>query len=117
MSKDILTGSICLSDIPRELIKEVTCKDGTKKKYLNIAILPRKESKVFESNGRKRELTHLISCSPKPEHRVEGRNYFIGDLQTFRKEPQVPSGYVDPEEVEKADPFALPAGSSDDLPF
>ncbi|MDE7081645.1 MAG: hypothetical protein K2O78_08340 [Muribaculaceae bacterium] len=117
MNSDILTGSICLSDIPRELIKEVICKDGTRKKYLNIAILPRKEKKVFESNGRKRELTHLISCSPKPELRVEGRNYFIGDLQTFRKEPQMPSNYVDPEDIERADPFAKSKSEEEDLPF
>ena len=34
----IIYGSICLSDIPKSQIKAVTLKDGTVKKYLNIAV-------------------------------------------------------------------------------
>ena len=33
----ILTGSICLSDIPREQMKKVVCKDGKERIYLNVA--------------------------------------------------------------------------------
>ncbi len=39
----ILTGSICLSDIPREQMKKVICKDGKEKIYLNVAVIERKE--------------------------------------------------------------------------
>lgn len=39
----ILTGSICLSDIPREQMKKVVCKDGKERIYLNVAVIERKE--------------------------------------------------------------------------
>ena len=41
MAKEILIGSICLSDIPKEVIKAVECKDGQTRKYLNVAIIER----------------------------------------------------------------------------
>jgi hypothetical protein len=71
----MLYGSICLSDIPKELIKEVTLQDGTKKMYLNVAVVERREKSQFGH-------THFITCSPKQEERKEGVNYFIGDLKT-----------------------------------
>lgn len=56
----ILTGSICLSDIPKELFKKVECKDGSTKIYLNVAILERKRPSTYGH-------THVMSCSPKQE--------------------------------------------------
>ncbi len=43
MADSMLTGSICLTDIPKELIKEVKCKDGQLRKYLNVAIITKKK--------------------------------------------------------------------------
>ena len=90
-------GSICLSDIPRRLIKEG--KDG--KKYLNINISERKEVGKFGE-------THFIAASCKKEDRVEGENRFIGACQPFAVKT-TPT----PEEIDK-----LPSAESfDELPF
>lgn len=53
----ILTGSICLSDIPREQMKKIKCKDGVERIYVNVAVIERKEKSQFGH-------THFITCSP-----------------------------------------------------
>lgn len=98
----LLYGSICLSDIPRDMIKAFTLKDGTTKKYLNISIHERKEQGQYGD-------THFISCAPKKEERKEGVKYIIGDLKTWNPEPTTPSY----EQVEAA---PTPA-TFEDLPF
>ena len=99
----LLYGSICLSDIPREEIKAVTLKDGSVKKFLNISVIERKEKGMYGD-------THFISCAPKKDERKEGVNYIIGDLKTWASEPQMPT----PEEIAAA-PAVTP--EEDDLPF
>jgi hypothetical protein len=98
----ILSGSICLSEIPREQMKKVKCKDGTIKIYLNVAVIERKEKSQFGS-------THFITCSPKKEERKDGVNYIIGDLKEYIMQSNAPS----PEEV-NASPTI---GPDDDMPF
>lgn len=66
----ILSGSICLSDIPREQMKKIKCKDGVERIYVNVAVIERKEKSQFGH-------THFITCSPKKEERVEGRQYIL----------------------------------------
>lgn len=66
----ILTGSICLSDIPREQMKKVVCKDGKERIYLNVAVIERKEPSQFGH-------THFITCAPKQEERKEGTQYIL----------------------------------------
>lgn len=100
-----LFGSICLSDIPREQMKKVTCKDGKERIFLNIFIGERKEPQRFGE----RVYTHFVSCSPKREERIEGVNYFIGDLETFNPQPIQPTT----EMIAQA-PSLLP---DDELPF
>lgn len=39
----ILSGSICLSDIPREQMKKIKCKDGVERIYVNVAVIERRE--------------------------------------------------------------------------
>ena len=90
-------GSICLSDVPRRLIKEG--KDG--KKYLNINIVQRKEPSQYGE-------THFIAASCKKEEQVEGENRFIGGCQPF-----TPKASPTPEEIAE-----MPAAEkTDDLPF
>lgn len=78
----VLTGSICLSDIPKELIKKVTTKQLDKngnpieKLFLNLAVMELAEPSNFGD-------THFISCAPKKEERVEGRNYIIGNFKRW----------------------------------
>ena len=72
MEQELILASICLSDIPRDQIKEVTLKNGEKKLFLNIKIRERKELGKFGD-------THFISCEPKKEERKEGVNYIIGN--------------------------------------
>ena len=98
----ILSGSICLSEIPREQMKKVMCKDGKERIYLNVAVIERKEKSQFGH-------THFITCSPKKEEQKEGVNYIIGDLKEFIPQSNAPS----PEEVSAA-PSVPP---SYDLPF
>lgn len=90
-----LYGSLCVSDIPKELFKKA--ENG--KIYLNIAVIERKEVSQFGH-------THFISCAPKQEERKEGVNYFCGDMKTFA--PKAPT----PEQEEQAPPAPI-----DDLPF
>ena len=100
-----LYGSICLSDIPRSQMKKVKTKDGKERIYLNIFIGERKEPVTFDD----RTYTHFVSCSPKKEERVEGENYFIGDLQTYNPQPSAPTA----EQINEA-----PSVSEEDsLPF
>ena len=83
---DILFGSICLSDIPKELIKDVELRDGRHKKYLSVSVLEMKQPGKYGD-------THFISCAPKKDERKEGMNYIIGNLRRWeehRIEPQVP---------------------------
>lgn len=100
-----LYGSICLSDIPRSQMKKVKTKDGKEKIYLNIFIGERKEPVTFDD----RTYTHFVSCSPKKEERVEGENYFIGDLQTYNPQPSAPTA----EQINEAPPVS----EEDSLPF
>lgn len=99
-----LFGSICLSNIPREQMKKVMCKDGIERIFVNVFIGEKRNPQEF--NGRK--YTHYVSCAPKKEERKEGLNYTIGDLQTYEPEPQGPT-------TEQID--ASPSVGDDDIPF
>ena len=111
-NNSILTGSLCLSDIPKDQIKMVTRRDGSKAFYVNIAGLARKEPQTFENNGVKHTYTHLVSCSPKKEERKEGVNYFIGDLEERVFAPAITTT----ESIEQA-PTATAADLSSEFPF
>lgn len=111
MADSMLTGSICLTDIPKELIKEVKCKDGQLRKYLNVAIITKKNPTTFTNNGQPRTYTHFISCAPRKEERKDGVNYILGDLETRTFAPVTAS--PTPEQINDAPP----AQQNDDLPF
>lgn len=110
-TNSILTGSICLSDIPRELIKKVMCKDGKERAFVNVAVITKKTPQTFTNNGEPRTYTHFISCAPKKEDRKEGVNYIIADLETRVFTPQAPTA----EDVANAP--AMAPGDDLDLPF
>jgi hypothetical protein len=99
---DILTGSICLSNIPREQMKKVMCKDGIERIFINIAVIERKEKGQYGD-------THFVSCAPKKDERKDGVNYVIGDLKRYEPQPSSPT----PEQINAAPPIS----PSDDLPF
>lgn len=99
---EILTGSICLSNIPKEQMKKVICKDGVERIYLNVAVVEKEKVGQFGD-------THFISCSPKKELRKDGVNYIIGDLKRYEPQPIAPT----PEQINDAPPV----GPADDLPF
>lgn len=100
----MLLGSICLSDIPKEVMKKVMCKDGKERIFLNISVCERKTPATFGD----KTYTHFISCAPKKDERKEGVNYFIGDLQTYEPQPRTPTA----EQIANA-----PSVTDDDLPF
>ena len=99
MTANIIYGSICLSDIPTELIKRVECKDGKKRAYLNIKVVRRKEVGKYGH-------THFISCEPREDERVEGVKYIIGDMKE----------HVQEEKPQPQQPTAA-SNANDDLPF
>lgn len=88
-------GSICLTDIPKELI--TTGKNG--KKYLNIEIGERRQPSQFGA-------THYVKASVKQEQKRDGVNYYIGDLRPskFNNQPiqnvatAVPQAYTQPDD-------------------
>ena len=104
---EFAVGSICLSDIPKELIKKVTTKNGEVKMFLNISIGQLKEPQK-DSEGKIRS-THWVGCAPKKEDRIEGKNYFIGGIKEWTQEVNTPSA----EDINNAPSI----GVEDDLPF
>lgn len=94
-----LYGSLCLTDIPKELI--TTGKNG--KKYLNIVVNKRREVSQFG-------MTHYVKAHCKKEQQREGVNYYIGELK--------PSSYQNNNAAGQATSSA-PGGENkeDDLPF
>src|SRR5574344_1221017 len=97
----LLIGSICLSNIPKEQIKKVKCKDGIERLYLNVAVCEKKEKGRFGD-------THFLTCAPKKEERKDGVNYIIGDLKQWEQANVAPTT----EEIEGA-----PVSDDTDLPF
>lgn len=98
---ELLTGSICLSNIDKKQIKKVQCKDGVERLFLNIAVIERKEPSAYGH-------THFVTCAPRKEEREEGVNYIIGDLKRYGQTAAMPT----PEEIASA-----PAAEENDLPF
>ena len=89
-----LYGSMCLSDVPKELFR----KADNGKVYLNLRIFARREEDKFGN-------THIMSCAPKKEEQKEGVNYLCGSFKMV-------DTTITPEQVEK-----LPAAADNDLPF
>lgn len=87
-------GSLCLSDIPKDLIEEVNGK-----KYLNISVVEVKSSPYGDS--------HFIAASCKKEERKDGVKYIFGNLKPSSND--APSR----EQIDNAPPVENP----DDLPF
>lgn len=100
------TGSICLTDIPKELITKG--KNG--KEYLNIAIFANKDGANQWGN------THYMTCAPKKEERVEGVNYIIGNLKERGGESANPVDNINAPKGEGTTAQQA-SGSDDDLPF
>ena len=111
-NNSLLSGSICLSDIPKSQMRKVMCKDGKERIYLNVAVITKKQPQTFTSeNGVAHTYTHFITCAPKKEERIDGVNYILGDLATRTFTPQSPT----PEDVANAPSIA--PGENPDLPF
>lgn len=96
-------GSICLSDIPRELI--TTAKNG--KKYLNIEIGERRQPSQYGA-------THYVKASVKQEQKQDGVNYYIGDLKPSKFDGGQPQQSAAPAQQSQA--FNTP-DENGDLPF
>lgn len=98
-----LYGSICLSDIPKELITE--SKNG--KKYLNIEVTALRQPSQYGA-------THAVKMSVKKADRKEGVNYYIGNLK--------PSKFGNEDAAQATPPvsapqYEAPATNNNDLPF
>lgn len=95
-------GQICLSDIPKRLIR-----DYNGKKYLSIEVVERKQ--VGEKGD-----THFISAYCKKDDRVDGEKRIFGNLK--------PSSYDNnPQQAQQPKPqYQAPLPQNDNadaLPF
>ena len=107
MERDFKTGFICLSDIPKELIRKA--ENG--KLYLSISIGNSIDKETGAIRVDDKGNDYWLSCSPKKEEQKEGVNYFIGKLKTYKPQPSVQSA---------ADVQASPVAAQEDvdnLPF
>lgn len=94
---DFMYGSICLTDVPKELFKKV--ENG--KVYLNIAVSRKKEVGQFGD-------THTIIASVPKDKRKEGdKPIYCGSLKE----------YVEQKPVTQEQVFDAPVAVPDDLPF
>ena len=105
MGMNKLYGSICVSDIPRELIR--TANNG--KKYISVEVCERKTPSQYGD-------THYIKAWCKQAERKDGVNYFIGELK--------PSKYVNNPQAQElpqqAPQYQFPEPPPidiDDVPF
>lgn len=75
-------GSLCLSDIPKELITT----DNNGKKWLNIDIYEMRQPSQWGH-------THTIKASVKKEDKKDGVNYYIGKLKPskYDQQPSTPA--------------------------
>lgn len=107
-NNDNLFGSICLTDIPKELIR--TAENG--KKYLTVVINRRREPGKFGH-------THYIKAYCRKDEQKEGVNYYIGELKPGQQQGQPtaaqPQQTAAPAQDEQS-PWAQPL-QQDDLPF
>lgn len=95
---DFLIGSICISDVPKELFK----KADNGKVYLNIAVAERQAVSDYGD-------THNIIASKPKDQRVEGEKpAYIGNLKRWAQPVTTPSA----EDINSA-----PTADIDDLPF
>lgn len=101
MMSDSFFGSICLSDIPRDLIQ--TGKNG--KKYLNVVINRRREAGQYGH-------THYIKAYVKRgEPLPQGATLYIGELKpSSRESSQQAQG-------NQKRPMVPTPAKDDDLPF
>lgn len=74
MNNKFLYGSVCLSDIPKELIRKSE-KNG--KQYINIGISQLREKSKFGD-------THTITVNvPKEQRKLSDKAIYIGNLKTW----------------------------------
>lgn len=94
-------GQICLSDIPKRLIREYNGK-----KYLSIEVVERK------TVGDKGD-THFISAYCKRDEQVEGEKRIFGNLKpsAYNQQPQ-PA-----QQAQQPATTGIGTVTADDLPF
>lgn len=98
---EFITGSICVSDIPKSAIK----KANNGKLYINIVIAERKEVGKFGE-------THAIFMSQtKEEREAKADKCYIGSGQAYAPKPEA----VTADDIASAP--AISAVEADDLPF
>lgn len=104
-----LYGSICVSDIPKNLI--FTAQNG--KRYLRIRVCEKQSPDKYEN-------THYIKCYVPKDEVKEGVNYYIGNLKPSNPPlTQTQGANIQPAE-QTSEPVKQPDNvynEDDDLPF
>lgn len=76
--------NLCLNDLPKDLIKEVTMKDGSKKKFINIVVAERRET---DAHGN----THTAYAYVPKDKRVEGqKTLYVGTGKAMEEKAKQP---------------------------
>ena len=103
----LITGSICLSDIPKDKIQ--TGKNG--KKYLNICISELQNVSAYGD-------THTIYVSQSKEDRqAKAPKTYIGHGKNYASAPVAPQAAPSHPQAEPPVNTRVSSGSDDDMPF
>ena len=103
----LITGSICLSDIPKDKIQ--TGKNG--KKYLNICISELQNVSAYGD-------THTIYVSQSKEDRqAKAPKTYIGHGKNYAAAPGVPQAATYQPQAAPPVNIRVSNGSDDELPF
>lgn len=112
-------GSICLDDIPKEVIKQVTLRSGKVKRYVNIKVFRLRDREVETRGGF--TPTHKITCQPKVSKRKEGVRYDIGELRECELGVYTPAPIIEDSdngrEADSRDKGTKSPFTIEDLPF
>jgi len=100
-----MVGSICLTDIPKEVIKVVNGK-----KYLSLAVME------YTAGANEYGDTHFVSCAPKQEERREGVKYIIGNFRKWQDNRKPTLAEINNAPSITAEEIAQ-SEESDELPF
>jgi hypothetical protein len=110
----MITLSIDVTKINKNLLKAVTKKDGTKATYLNLILWPNKDGKdQYDNDGFVKQSLTKAQRDEGIETAILGNYQDKGDGSVGGKASPAP---ITPHNFDKANAYA-PADKDDDLPF
>lgn len=111
----MITLSIDLTKVNKDLIKTVQKKDGSTAKYLNLVLWPNKDGKdAYDNDGFAKQSLTKAQRDEGIETAILGNYQDKGDGQFGGKASPAP---ITPHNASKANGYVPQADADDDLPF